>query len=70
VPPHTTLEEIKEFGLTTGRLVFSGDFAEAWGQAKSNTRDVGQPCEAVTRHMSKIPGRSRRAFVTGSGGRI
>ncbi len=42
VPPHTTIEEVKGFGLTTGRLVFSGDFAEAWGQAKSNIRDVGQ----------------------------
>ncbi len=42
VPPHTTVEEIKGFALTTGKLVFSGDFAEAWGQAKSNIRDVGQ----------------------------
>ena len=31
-------------GLRTdaGRLVFSGDVAEAWQQAKSNIRDVGQ----------------------------
>jgi len=42
VPPHTTIEEVKGFALTTGKLVFSGDFAEAWGQAKSNIRDVGQ----------------------------
>jgi pyruvate dehydrogenase (quinone) len=42
VPPHTTFEEVKGFALTTGKLVFSGDFAEAWGQAKSNIRDVGQ----------------------------
>ncbi len=42
VPPHTTFEEIKGFALTTGRLVFSGDVAEAWQQAKSNIRDVGQ----------------------------
>ena len=42
VPPHTTLEEIKGFALTTGKLVFSGDVAEAWKQAKSNIRDVGQ----------------------------
>ena len=42
VPPHTTVEEVKGFALTTGKLVFSGDFAEAWGQAKSNIRDVGQ----------------------------
>ena len=42
VPPHTTVEEVKGFALTTGKLVFSGDIAEAWGQAKSNIRDVGQ----------------------------
>ncbi len=42
VPPHTTIEEVKGFALTTGKLVFSGDFAEAWGQARSNIRDVGQ----------------------------
>ena len=42
VPPHTTIEEVKGFALTTGKLVFSGDFAEAWGQAKSNIRDLRQ----------------------------
>ncbi len=42
VPPHTTLEEIKGFSLSTAKLVFGGDFAEVWGQAKSNIRDVGQ----------------------------
>jgi pyruvate dehydrogenase (quinone) len=42
VPPHTTVEEIKGFALTTGKLVFSGDVAEVWQQAKSNIRDVGQ----------------------------
>ncbi len=42
VPPHTTVEEVRGFALTTGKLVFSGDFAEAWGQARSNIRDVGQ----------------------------
>jgi pyruvate dehydrogenase (quinone) len=42
VPPDTTLEQIKGFGLTTGKLVFSGEFAEVWEQAKSNIRDVGQ----------------------------
>ena len=40
--PHTTVEQVKGFALTTGKLVFSGDFAEVWGQAKSNIRDVGQ----------------------------
>ena len=42
VPPHTTLEEVRGFALTTAKLVFSGDVAEAWGQAKSNIRDIGQ----------------------------
>jgi len=42
VPPHTTLEEVRGFALATGKLVFSGDFAEAWEQAESNIRDVGQ----------------------------
>ncbi|MGB0101401.1 MAG: thiamine pyrophosphate-dependent enzyme [Nocardioides sp.] len=42
VPPHTTLEEVKGFALTTGKLVFTGDVAEAWQQARSNIRDVGQ----------------------------
>ena len=42
VPPHTTIEEIKGFALTTGKLVFTGHVAEAWQQAKSNIRDVGQ----------------------------
>jgi len=42
VPPHTTIEEVKGFALTTGRLVFTGDVAEAWQQAKSNIRDVRQ----------------------------
>jgi pyruvate dehydrogenase (quinone) len=42
VPPHTTLEEVRGFALTTGKLVFSGDVAEVWHQAKSNIRDVGQ----------------------------
>ncbi len=30
------------FALATGKLVFSGDFAEVWGQAESNIRDVRQ----------------------------
>ena len=42
VPPHTTVEEVKGFALTTGKLVFTGHVAEAWGQAKSNIRDIGQ----------------------------
>ena len=42
MPPHTTVEEVKGFALTTGKLVFTGDVAEAWQQAKSNIRDVGQ----------------------------
>jgi len=42
VPPHTTIEEVRGFALATGKLVFSGDFAEVWEQAESNIRDVGQ----------------------------
>ncbi len=42
VPPRTTVEEVKGFGLTVGKLVFSGEVAEAWQQARSNIRDVGQ----------------------------
>ncbi len=42
VPPHTTLEEVKGFALTAGKLVFTGHVAEVWEQAKSNIRDVGQ----------------------------
>ena len=42
MPPHTTLEEVKGFALTTSKLVFGGDIAEVWEQAKSNIRDVGQ----------------------------
>ncbi len=33
VPPHTTVEEVKGFALTVGKLVFSGEVAEAWQQA-------------------------------------
>jgi hypothetical protein len=28
--------------LTTSKLIFSGDTAEVWEQAKSNIRDIGQ----------------------------
>ena len=42
VPPHTTFEEVKGFALTTAKLVFSGDVAEAWQQARSNIRDIRQ----------------------------
>lgn len=42
MPPTTTLEQVKGFALTAGKLVFSGDVAEMWQQAKSNIRDVGQ----------------------------
>lgn len=42
VPPHTTLEQVAGFGLTAGKLVFSGEFPELWDQAKSNIRDLGQ----------------------------
>lgn len=42
IPPETTLEQVAGFSLTAGKLVFSGEFAELWDQAKSNIRDVGQ----------------------------
>jgi pyruvate dehydrogenase (quinone) len=42
MPPSTTFEQVKGFALTAGKLVFSGDVAEVWQQAKSNIRDVGQ----------------------------
>jgi pyruvate dehydrogenase (quinone) len=42
MPPSTTVEQVKGFALTTSKLVFSGEFAEVWGQVKSNIRDVGQ----------------------------
>ncbi len=34
--------EVKGFALTTSKLVFNHEFAEVWGQVKSNVRDVRQ----------------------------
>lgn len=42
MPPDTTLEQVKGFALTTSKLMFSGEVAEVWEQAKSNIRDIGQ----------------------------
>jgi pyruvate dehydrogenase (quinone) len=42
MPPKATIEQVKGFALTTSKLVFHGDGAEVWKQAKSNIRDVGQ----------------------------
>lgn len=42
MPPSTTIEQVKGFALTTSKLIFSGDTAEVWEQAKSNIRDIGQ----------------------------
>ena len=42
MPPKATLEQVKGFALTTSKLIFHGDTAEVWKQAKSNVRDVGQ----------------------------
>ncbi len=42
MPPSTTLEQVKGFALTTSKLMFSGEVAEVWEQAKSNIRDIGQ----------------------------
>ncbi len=42
MPPVTTFDEARGFALATSKLVFSGEFSEAWGQVRSNVRDVGQ----------------------------
>ncbi len=42
MPPEATLEEVRGFALTTSKLVFGGDTAEAWAQVKSNIRDARQ----------------------------
>jgi pyruvate dehydrogenase (quinone) len=42
MPPHTTLEQVKGFALTTSKLMFGGETAEVWEQVKSNIRNVGQ----------------------------
>ena len=42
MPPKATLEEVKGFALTTGKLMFSGESAEVWAQVKSNIRDIKQ----------------------------
>jgi pyruvate dehydrogenase (quinone) len=42
MPPEVTVEEVKGFALTTSKLVFNHEFAEVWGQVKSNVRDVSQ----------------------------
>ncbi len=42
MPPEVTVAEVKGFALTTSKLVFNHEFAEVWGQVKSNVRDVRQ----------------------------
>jgi pyruvate dehydrogenase (quinone) len=42
MPPKATIEEVKGFALTTSKLMFHGEFAEVWGQVRSNVRDVRQ----------------------------
>jgi pyruvate dehydrogenase (quinone) len=42
MPPEVTVEEVKGFALTTSKLVFNHEFAEVWGQVRSNVRDVSQ----------------------------
>ena len=61
VPPHTTVEEVKGFALTVGKLVFSGEVAEAWQQARSNIRDVGPGALAVDLSQLDL---SRLQFAT------
>ena len=43
MPPKATLEEVKGFALTTGKLMFSGESTEVWAQVKSNIRDISSP---------------------------
>jgi pyruvate dehydrogenase (quinone) len=42
VPPKVTLEQVKGFALTSGKLVFGHESAEVWKLAKSNIRDLRQ----------------------------
>ncbi len=42
MPPKATVEEVKGFALTTSKLMFHHEFAEVWGQVRSNVRDVRQ----------------------------
>jgi pyruvate dehydrogenase (quinone) len=42
MPPKATIEQVKGFALTSSKLLFHGETAEVWKQAKSNIRDVGQ----------------------------
>lgn len=42
VPPKVTLEQVKGFALTSGKLMFGHDSAEVWKLAKSNIRDLRQ----------------------------
>jgi pyruvate dehydrogenase (quinone) len=42
MPPAVTVEQAKGFALTTSKLLFHGEGAEVWEQAKANIRDVGQ----------------------------
>ena len=42
VLPHPTLEEVKGLALTRGKLVVTGQVAQAWRQARPNIRELGQ----------------------------
>lgn len=42
VPPKVSLDQVKGFALTSGKLVFGHDSAEVWELAKSNIRNLRQ----------------------------
>lgn len=42
LPPRISLDQVKGFALTSGKLVFGRDTAEVWELAKSNVRDLRQ----------------------------
>lgn len=42
LPPKISLDQVKGFALTSGKLAFGNDTAEVWELAKSNARDLRQ----------------------------
>lgn len=42
LPPEISLDQVKGFALTSGKLVFNQDTAEVWELAKSNIRNLRQ----------------------------
>lgn len=46
VPPSITMDQVKGFALTSGKLVLGGETEEVWDLAKRNIRDMGQALSA------------------------